>query len=131
MLSGAVLLEPSSKWRRLLPREKKIHQGANLLSMAAMGAACAACCGSRLLMATSKRAAESHVSYFKKHTPPFSEFWLGLLFRKHTHFPNRQSMFSGLKKQKSKEPDQKSTSKTYPRKHTPENQKYDFYRRWS
>ena len=56
----------------------------NSLSMAAMSAACVACCGTRLLMVTCFWAAESHVSkyVFRKHTQPFLEFWLGMFFRK-------------------------------------------------
>jgi hypothetical protein len=56
----------------------------NSLSMAAMSAACVACCGTRLLMVTCFWAAESHVSkyVFQKTYPTLFRILVGYVFQK-------------------------------------------------
>ena len=75
----------------------------NPLSMAAMSAACAACCGTRLIthghVFLGRRKPRFKVCISKNIPHPFQNFgWVDLCFsEKHTYLPNRQSMFSGVR----------------------------------
>ena len=157
--SGAVLLEPSSKRRRLLPGEKKRPEGfdwilcpqnsgsenrserlrtnrvardrgskaqfcaPNPLSMAAMSAACAACCGTRLIthghVFLGRRKPRFKVCISKNIPHPFQNFGWVCFSEKHTYLSNRQSMFSGVCIRKNA--NRWSRIKTRLQIHTPEN----------